>query len=179
MVFAELDFSYLPLFVGIGVGTLIFCLALVLKNRSWKNVVGSAQSDEPDGIKGWVSQKSNPRSLPSEQKSQEGYIMLQSQSEKRRAFRRKGKCLEVEIMVKDGQGTHQGLVLDRSINGLRLGVDKEFAPDTILKIRILNLYPPMAWLEIKVAHCKLNESGWEIGCEFVTTPTWNIMMLFG
>jgi hypothetical protein len=37
----------------------------------------------------------------------------------------------------------------------------------------------MPWLAIRVKNSNSSAQGFEIGCEFVTSPTWNMLLLFG
>jgi hypothetical protein len=101
-------------------------------------------------------------------------------SEKRRAFRRKGKCTEVELSDQEAQEPPwRGWVLDRSIKGLRLMVDKDVEVGALYNVRVCGLNPTMPWMAVKALHSKPTGQGFEIGLEFVTPPTWNILLLFG
>jgi hypothetical protein len=73
----------------------------------------------------------------------------------------------------------QGWVVDRSIKGMRLTMSADVPAGTVLNVRVANVRPAMPWLEITVLHSKPVGQGYEIGCEFVSPPTWNIMMMFG
>jgi hypothetical protein len=101
-------------------------------------------------------------------------------SEKRQVFRRRGQCVEVDITDHEVKETPwHGWVIDRSIKGLRLGVDRNVEVGTLLNVRVCQMSPPMPWYEVKVVHSKPNAPTYEIGCEFVTPPTWNVLLIFG
>lgn len=103
-----------------------------------------------------------------------------TRDEKRRAGRRRGKYLEIEMSDPDNDhALCQGWVLDRSLGGLRLMGDRDWPPGKILGIRVRDKANCMPWLEIQVRHCKPTTHGWELGCQFVHQPTWNMLLLFG
>ena len=40
--------------------------------------------------------------------------------------------------------------------------------------------PPMTpWTEVEVRSCRQKKDGYEVGCQFVKTPPWSILLLFG
>ena len=42
-----------------------------------------------------------------------------------------------------------------------------------------NASEQVPWIEIEVRTCRLVEDSWELGCQFVKTPQWSILLLFG
>jgi hypothetical protein len=132
-----------------------------------------------------IGQRTLTRRVSEEREPSEESDKLESGSpsnwaEKRRACRRKGRCIDVELTDQKVQvAPWHAWVADRSLKGLRLNVDRIIALETILNVRVCNLNPPMPWMEIKVVHCKPSDQGYEIGCEFITTPTWNLLLMFG
>jgi hypothetical protein len=69
--------------------------------------------------------------------------------------------------------------MDRSIKGVRLCVARDVPVGAVINVRVSHLNPPMPWLEVKVCNTKRSGANVELGCEFVSSPTWNVMLLFG
>ena len=36
-----------------------------------------------------------------------------------------------------------------------------------------------AWSQMEVRTCRQEGTAWELGCQFVRTPSWNVLLLFG
>jgi len=103
-----------------------------------------------------------------------------SETEQRSAFRRGGNPTEVLIdnAQQKGKILH-GWVADRSMGGLCLTVDEAFPEGTLLTVRAANAPPATPWVEIRVQSCRQKQGDWELGCQFVKTPPWAVMLLFG
>src|SRR5205807_67771 len=76
-------------------------------------------------------------------------------------------------------GAGRGWVLDRSVGGLCLDLSAAFPEGTRL-----SLFPTQApgmtpWTEVEVRSCRQKKDGYEVGCQFVKTPPWSILLLFG
>lgn len=100
-------------------------------------------------------------------------------SEHRKAARRKGKNLEVEL--KDPTGTRQteiGWIMDRSMGGLRLLSDSSWPAGMELHVRVKSKADFMPWVEVQVKHCEHTSNGWQLGCEFLHNPSWNLLLMF-
>ncbi len=103
-----------------------------------------------------------------------------SATEQRRALRRGGNPVEVLLTsLQEESAPWRGWVLDRSVGGLCLGVDREIQPGTLLRIRPVHAPECTYWLEIEVRSCRALQSEYEIGCRFVKTPPWSVLLLFG
>jgi len=103
-----------------------------------------------------------------------------SLAEKRKSLRRPGNPIEVLIASPiSKRSPHRAVVLDRSIGGLRLGAEVQMAAGTRLAVLAVNAPQPTPWVEIDVCACNRVEDYWEIGCQFVKTPPWSILLLFG
>ncbi len=101
-------------------------------------------------------------------------------SEQRKAFRRKGNPIEVQVVDKATQGPPQrGYVLDRSVGGLGLQLDRPLEPATYLTIRPTNAPHIAPWVDVVVHYCREGEDGYDIGCQFVKIPPWPVLMMFG
>ena len=103
-----------------------------------------------------------------------------SLSEKRKSLRRPGNPVEILYALPDNKNTPQrALVLDRSLGGLRLAADEQMEPGTRLVVLPINAVGQIPWIDIDVRTCTLVEDCWELGCQFVKTPQWSILLMFG
>lgn len=103
-----------------------------------------------------------------------------SASEQRNSFRRQGNPVEVAIINARAPSTQfRGWVLDRSVGGLCLMMDDNQQPDTTLRVRPANAPPLTPWTEVVVKSCRESNHGHEVGCQFVKTPPWAILLMFG
>jgi hypothetical protein len=103
-----------------------------------------------------------------------------SLAEKRGAPRRKGNV--VEVLVSDAAGVEEplrGLVLDRSMDGLRVLLANEVSVGTVLSVKVRNGPPATPWIQVQVRGCKPDRSGYETHCKFVRTPPWSVLLHFG
>jgi hypothetical protein len=103
-----------------------------------------------------------------------------SKSEQRTAFRRGGNPVEVLVTpgATDGPAA-RAWVVDRSMGGVCLSALDAVAQGTVLKMRALNAPPATPWVEVEVKSCRQAKDGWELGCQFIKTPPWAVMLLFG
>jgi hypothetical protein len=103
-----------------------------------------------------------------------------SVTERRCSLRRKGSL--VEVQVSDEPATREPVkawVFDRSMGGLGLLLDDEVTVGTVLSLRARNAPRSTPWVQVAVRSCKKDSAGYEVGCEFLRTPPWNILLLFG
>lgn len=101
-------------------------------------------------------------------------------SERRTSLRRKGTLVEVQLRdaaARTDLGT--GWVTDRSMGGLCVTVEEEVEPGAIFSIRAVTAPMAVPWVQLEVKSCRLKDGKWELGCQFVRQPTWNVLMLFG
>lgn len=117
---------------------------------------------------------------PPEAKPEHDPFVQGSLSENRRAYRRGGNPVEVFISRPSARDHNlRGRVSDRSVGGLGLEVPLEFAPGTVLKVLPVNAPNITPWVDVEVRSCRPVKEGWEIGCQFVKTPSWEVLLLFG
>jgi hypothetical protein len=101
-------------------------------------------------------------------------------TDRREAPRRAGNC--VDILVEGGPGALPSLawVQDRSSRGLALVLGREPGEGARLRVRPAGAADSLPWTEVCVRSCAPAGPGtWRVGCEFVRTPPWNVLMLFG
>jgi len=103
-----------------------------------------------------------------------------SSNEKRTALRRAGRPTKVTLSPDDDKSTQSpGWVLDRSVGGLCLFVYVPYPENTVLKLRADHAPAEVPWIKVEVKRCRTSRDGYELGIQFLTTPTWNVLLLFG
>jgi hypothetical protein len=103
-----------------------------------------------------------------------------SGAENRKSFRRQGNPVEVLVVnQRSNAPAFKGYVIDRSVGGLGLLLQSPLEKGTQLTVWPVNAPHTAPWVEIIVRGCRQLDSGWEIGCQFVKTPPWSILLMFG
>jgi hypothetical protein len=131
----------------------------------------------------WLFARRAPRPTPRSQAgeaSRPDPFEHGSSTEQRRALRRSGN--PVEVLVSDAEVTAEpvpGWVLDRSVGGVCLALSDEVAAGTVLSLRPRQAPPGTPWVRAEVRTCKKAQDQFEVGCQFVRTPPWSILLLFG
>jgi hypothetical protein len=122
-----------------------------------------------------------PELSPEEAASQYLSSKLQlSQSDRRSCPRRKGgNRIEVDLTDDAKESQLLGWVIDRSMGGLCLYVEKPLSAGTILNVRPRNAPKTSPWIPIEIRSCRPDGNEWEVGCCFLKPPHWNDLMLFG
>jgi hypothetical protein len=103
-----------------------------------------------------------------------------SVSEQRKSFRRQGNPVEVFIVnPKISASPFKGYVIDRCVGGLGLYVEVSVVPGQQLTVRPINAPPITPWVEVIVKSCRVSKHNFELGCQFVKTPPWAVLLMFG
>ncbi len=163
MLLFGFDFSpyqqYLPHLVGCGVATGVFATIVgrkLLMGRS----SGRRDDDRPSGLSTMDENGSF--------------------GDRRNSLRREGQPVLVHIASPAFHGaTRDGWILDRSTGGLRIQIESQVAPGTALQVIAENAPDTTPWVTAIVRSCKPVDRQFELGCEFETTPPWNVLLLFG
>jgi len=103
-----------------------------------------------------------------------------SAHDKRQAQRRPGS--QVAILIADALGQeppYRGVVIDRSVGGVRLGVDEAVAVGAVLSIRPAHAPPMVPWTQVEVKHQRRADGGWVLRCQFVQPPPSTVLWMFG
>jgi hypothetical protein len=116
----------------------------------------------------------------SKQKPEFDPFVQGSPTEQRNAFRRGGNPVEVLLARsgQQGQAVH-AWVVDRSMGGLCIEAGEAFPPGTMVIVRALNAPTGTPWVDMEVKSCRPSKTEWELGCQFVKSPPWAVMLLFG
>ena len=57
---------------------------------------------------------------------------------------------------------------------------QEVAPGAVLKVRACTAPESAPWTEIEIRGCRpAHKDAWEVHCQFLQTPNWAVLMLFG
>jgi hypothetical protein len=101
-------------------------------------------------------------------------------AEQRRSYRRSGNSIGVLYKLPEQKtGPVQASVHDRSIGGVCLVTHEAVPVGTVLSIRPTQADDIVPWVEVEVCTCRPAEDCYEVGCRFVKTPPYSIMLLFG
>jgi hypothetical protein len=87
-----------------------------------------------------------------------------------------------KILVSDADAAAEpcpGLVWNCSMGGLRLAVPRALEENTILSVRAADADGNRPWIQVEVKWCRARKDGWEVGCQFVRTPPYCELLLFG
>jgi hypothetical protein len=104
---------------------------------------------------------------------------VEQTSNRRIRLRRTGASVQLHYRLSDGSPRLPAVVLDRSVGGLRLNLDDEIPVGTYLFLLPDQAPSGVPWAEAKVVWCKPVVGGHELGCEFVDSVPWNVLLLFG
>jgi PilZ domain len=100
--------------------------------------------------------------------------------DRRQALRRGGNPISVLVNDAECQGhAIKGYVLDRSTGGLCISLSAEIPAGTVLSVRTTNSHATIPWVQVEVRNCRSVGKEWELGCKFVSTPPWSVLLLFG
>jgi hypothetical protein len=103
-------------------------------------------------------------------------------SEQRRSFRRAGNPIGVlyKRAQLDEQPIHASLV-DRSMGGLCLLTTEAIPTGTVLGVRAVNAEEIVPWIEVEVCSCRMSDGdkAFELGCRYVKTPPYSMLLQFG
>jgi hypothetical protein len=72
-----------------------------------------------------------------------------------------------------------GWVVDRSTGGLKLCFEGPLAGGTVLNVRLWNAGGVAPWVQVVVRYCYQENDHWKVGCQFVKTPPWSVLLMFG
>jgi hypothetical protein len=100
--------------------------------------------------------------------------------EQRRSFRRSGNPIGILYALPEKKDEPmQGSLVDRSMGGLCLLTHEAFPAGTVLVVRPTTAEQIVPWVEIEVCACRPADNSFEVGCRFVKTPPYSILLLFG
>lgn len=101
-------------------------------------------------------------------------------ADRRVGFRRVGN--PVEVLVCDDKfaaAPKRGWVVDRSRHGVRLSLMDKVDNGTILQVKPTVAPETVPWLAVEVRNAQPGDQSWEMGCRFMSEPSWELLLLFG
>jgi PilZ domain len=104
---------------------------------------------------------------------------VKAREDRRTAPRRKGNRVAVYLTDGSNRPPLCAWVVDRSLGGLCLVVEKPLAEGTVLNVRPRQAPQTAPWTPIEVRSCRADDGEWEVGCRFCKAPQWNDLLLFG
>lgn len=94
--------------------------------------------------------------------------------------RRGGNPLPALLRVESSADTPCAAeIVDRSVGGVRFGVETGHPPGTLLCVRTCAAPPETPWIRVIVRHSRRVNDRWEVGCQFLEPLPWNLLLLFG
>lgn len=168
----DFEWSEYAGYIGPAVGILIAVVVLV----------GGYVASRRRGGGGWGrGGKHEPPAPLSEKADASGDPFEQGTNrERRNALRRGGNPVAILISDADAQtDPTPGWVVDRSTGGLCLSVPKAVTEGTVLSVRTSNAPESVPWVQLEVKNCRPVGKEFELGCRFLRTPPWSVMLLFG
>jgi hypothetical protein len=69
-------------------------------------------------------------------------------------------------------------VADCSLGGLCLTVHEEAQIGDIFSVRPASAPAEVPWVQVKVKSKRPIEKSWELGCQFVRTPSYSVVLMF-
>jgi len=102
-----------------------------------------------------------------------------SRPDRRRAGRRGGPLTVVEVTGVPGGESVEGVVVDRSPNGLSVASDGQYPDGTTLYLRPEGVGDACPWVAVVVRNCRGREDYYLLGVEFEPPPPVGVRLQFG
>lgn len=103
-----------------------------------------------------------------------------SPEDKRQAVRRAGR--PVTVLVSDAKAQTEpvrGSVVDRSVSGVRLRMERPFDVGDVVSVRVSHAPEMIPWIRIEVRNRVDTPEGCEIGCRFLDSVPTSVLWMFG
>jgi len=150
---------WLPLAIGVAAGAMCILAGNLVWRGGKRPITPPSKAEPPAGFDPFVQG---------------------SPSEQRRSYRRGGNLVRVfYARLGNREKPQQALVLDRSLGGLRLAADEDIEAGTKLLVLPANAPETTPWVEIEVRTTQMVDDSWELRCQFLKTPQWSVLLLFG
>lgn len=107
-------------------------------------------------------------------------LVTQKPQHERKWSRREGNPVEVQISLSTKKSkVRSGYVIDRSPGGLGIFTHEPYVEGAALAVKPILADDLAPWIDVEVRACNPTSDGFEIGCKFIRTPPWSVLMLFG
>ncbi len=106
-------------------------------------------------------------------------VVARGSADSRVSVRRPGKSVPVHIL----HGMHQiepetGTVADLSDGGIGLTIRRPYNPGTMLSVKPTSAGDDIPWILVEVRHCRQSGRTYRVGCKFVRSPSYGVLVLF-
>ena len=88
---------------------------------------------------------------------------------------------QVKVQVSDAEAKKSPFgawVADCSLGGLCLTLHEEAQIGEVFSVRPANAPAEVPWVQVRVKSKRPVEKNWELGCQFVRTPSYSVVLLF-
>lgn len=100
-------------------------------------------------------------------------------AERRRDFRNYSSPVRIEVAFPRLKRRADGWAVDHSAGGLALHLESrprlwevvEVCPCTVPGLKV--------WVRALITNCRMEADAWRAGCQFLDTPPWGVLRLFG
>jgi hypothetical protein len=99
--------------------------------------------------------------------------------DKRTNFRRRDNVVEIFLATGPGVEPRRAWVVDRSSSGLGIVVKIDVAPGSVIGVRPVEAPASAPWVDVEVRSCAPNGKHFRLGCKFLQTPEWGVLLMFG
>lgn len=151
----------LAILVGLGVAVLAGLIGAAISRRSRR---------QP---------QSRPLVYRDAPRSRSDPFMQGPSHEARSSVRRKGSVVRVVLADAKLKQIGEGWVIDRSTGGLGLYMDEPLEVGTEISICPSDRQHDAPWVRVVVKSHHKEEDHWKVGCQFLRTPPWSVLLLFG
>ncbi len=167
---SPLSFLPGPYFWDGAVAALVFVLMLLALQR----LLGQPAADLEE-----TRRTRRPAFDPSLDGSEDIWERNLDVGDRRRSPRRNGQPTPLDLRVLDGDEPFTACVIDRSATGLRLSSSRPVPTGGSLQLRPHGAADDTPWTPAEVRWCRKSDEGYEIGCEFIVAPPWEVLIRFG
>jgi hypothetical protein len=132
----------------------------------------------------WVGARATPPPAPPPEEPPSNLMTVEilkkpSAPDRRSSPRRKGNRVEVYVTDDSKRPPLLGWVVDRSMGGLCLMLEKPITEGATMTVRPRQAPQTAPWTPIEIRSCRPDGNEWEVHCRFCKTPHWNDLLLFG
>jgi hypothetical protein len=88
---------------------------------------------------------------------------------------------QVKVLVSDAGGKTPPVgawVADCSLGGLCLTLHEEAQVGDVFSVRPASAGGEVPWVQVQVKSKRRLEKNWELGCQFVRTPSYSVVLMF-
>jgi hypothetical protein len=96
----------------------------------------------------------------------------------RRLTPRRKKLMRIAVRNESTDEHVGGWIIDRSLGGMCISVPNPIEAGALLAVRRGTAPQSIPWVELRVLNVREQGTTWELGCEYIRTPTWEVLLQF-